>query len=190
MVYDLICKNRTVRKFRQDKAPSQLMLKSFVASAARVASAANLQRLRYFIVTEKSAEQVFPMIKLGGYLPEGQKPTAAQRPTAYIIVLGPRGRSDANLMIDAGIAAEAITLTAAEASVGSCMIRSFSAESVSALVGREDLEPLLVIALGYAAETCRITNVDESGSIRYYINEEGENVVPKYTADELLVGTV
>ena len=186
MIYELLRKNRTIRRFKQNEAPSEAILRSFVESARLTASAANLQRLRYFLITDES-DKIYPMISLGGYLPKEQKPTAAEKPTAYIAVMAPEGAADPNIFIDIGIVAEAITLAAAEAGVGSCMIRSFSKRELNSFIAKEGYFPELLIAFGYAAESAKIIDAGSDGDIKYYKDESGVNVVPKRTVDELII---
>ena len=186
MIYDLLKRNRTIRRFRQDAAPGEETLRSFVSAARLTASAANQQRLRYFLITDRASE-VYPMIGLGGYLPPEEKPTESVRPTAYIAVMAPLGASDPNLFIDIGIAAEAITLAAAEAGVGCCMIRNFSKERLSSFIAKDGYAPELLIALGTPDESAQITDVGSDGNIKYYKDRYGVNTVPKRTVDELLL---
>ena len=86
-VYDAILSRRSIRRFQQK--PVQLdLLKKFV-NAARVApSAANLQPLEYFVVTEKKLlGRVFETLGWAAYIRPRWAPNEDERPMAYIIII-------------------------------------------------------------------------------------------------------
>lgn len=176
---------RTVRRYKSDFAPTREELLSFVDIARISPSAANRQRLLYKIISGKEADAVFSMISLGGYLPEGERPTVDMRPTAYIVILARETEPDTNLAIDIGICAESIVLAACEAGYGSCMIRSFKREEILSLIKEEGLTPHLVIALGKPAEGVRIIPM-KNGDVKYY-REGGCNLVPKRDLCDVVV---
>lgn len=185
MVASLIEKCRSVRRFSRENAPTKEQLKKFASAAVNVASAGNLQRLRFTVITPNEADGIFPLISLGGYLPPEQKPTYEQRPSAYIVIFSKAEKLDANLAIDVGVAAEAISLSVCEAGYASCMIRNFDAAEISAFAESDELYPALVIAIGSPAEEVRI--VEACGSdIKYYRDDKDVHCVPKLSPDELI----
>jgi nitroreductase len=101
-------------------------------------------------------------------------------------MLAPSDAKDANIFIDAGISAEAMMLGFAKRGIFGCMIRSFNKESVSELASADGYEPLMVIALGYPAEEVKVASVAEYG-YKYFRDEEGCHVVPKLSADQLIL---
>ncbi len=109
-----------------------------------------------------------------------------ERPAAYIVIM-----SDSELntdrAIDMGIAAEAILMAATESGYGGCMIRNFSKEKLSVLLGKAPYNPELVIALGKPAETVKLVDVKD-GDTKYYRDENSVHYVPKLTLEELLLG--
>ena len=186
MILDLIKKNRSYRRYDASKAISRDMLVSFVESARFVASAANRQRLRFTIVNNvDDCDEVFSSLKFAGYLKEWAGPTREERPAAYIIVSS-SAELDGLLGIDIGIAAEAITLAAAESSVGACMFRSYDAEVIARFIPEEGQKPQLVISLGYPTERVYITD-SEDGDIKYYRDENDDHAVPKLPLEKLLL---
>jgi len=185
MIASLIDKCRSVRRFLRENVPTKEQLKEFASAAVNVASAGNLQRLRFTVIAHDKADGIFPLISLGGYLPPEKKPTYEQRPSAYIVIFSKVEKLDTNLAIDVGIAAEAISLSVCEAGFASCMIRNFNAEKISALAEECELYPVLVIAIGSPAEEVRI--VEACGSdIKYYRDEKDVHCVPKLSPDELI----
>ena len=186
MIYDIIEKCRSYRRFDQSKKISKETLISFVKSARVTASAANLQKLRYSLFTEKNdLSRVFSTLKFAGYLKDWDGPKEGERPTAYIVI---SSENELNTLtaIDLGIAAEAITLTAAEAGIGSCMFRSYDAKVIGELVGVEGMIPHLVICFGYPSERV-ILEDSKNKDIKYYRDKEDNHVVPKLPLDELIL---
>lgn len=185
-LFESLKNNRTIRRFDKSRSVSDADLEYFIKCASLTASAGNLQRLRYVTVSGKTAEQTFSAVALGGYLPQEQKPTKEVAPTAYIVLATELEAPDANLMIDAGIAAEAITLAASERGIGACMIRNFNKEYFSRLLTEKFPYPVLVIALGYPIEKAKTVDAVIGDSLKYFKNDEGVNVVPKLTLRDLI----
>ena len=186
-MYERALASRTVRRYAQNKIPTHAELLSFVECARVSPSAANRQRIKFAFIEGEKADAAYAGISLGGYLPEDKRPTYEHRPTAYVVFMS-EFDEDTNLAIDVGIYAQTIALAASEAGYGTCMIRSFKREQIIPLTGTEGLFAHLVIAIGEPAESARIETVGDDGSIKYYYDEDGVNVVPKRSLSELIVG--
>ena len=186
-IYDRALASRTVRRYSQDKIPTHAELISFVECARICPSAANRQRIKFAFIEGERADEAYAGISLGGYLPEDKRPTYEHRPTAYIVFMS-ECDEDTNLAIDIGIYAQTIALAASEAGYGTCMIRSFKREHIIPLTNAEGLFAHLVIAIGQPAESARIEDVGTDGSIKYYYDESGVNVVPKRALSDLIIG--
>lgn len=180
-------KNRTIRRFDRSKLITDADIEYFIRCASMVASAGNLQRLRYVAVMAEEAKNAFGKVSLGGYLPPEEKPTADVAPASYIIMTSDSENPDANLLIDAGIAAEAITLSASECGIGACMIRNFDKAYFSSLAEKKFPYPILVIALGYPKEEAKTVDARCGESLKYYKSSENANIVPKLTTEDLIV---
>lgn len=186
MVFELIKKCRSYRRFDNNKPITAEQLKSFVESARYTPSGANRQQLRYSLIVDKEKRDIlFSSIKLAGYLTDWAGPTEDERPTAYIVISSSSDISTV-LAIDLGIASEAIALTAAESGVGACMIRSFNSEAVASVINRDGMKPHMVIALGYPSETV-ILEDSVDGNIKYYRDSEDRHIVPKLPLDTLIL---
>ena len=177
---------RTIRRFDVSRPLSEETVLSILLPVTKVASAANLQRIRYRAVTGKRASELFASVSLGGSLPPEKKPTPDVAPTAYAVMLTEGESPDVNLAIDMGIAAEAIVLTAASMGIGACIIRNFRSEAF-APVSKSAYVPRLVIALGYPAERAETVTVSEGESLRYHKDDDGVNRVPKLPLSALLI---
>lgn len=186
MILELIKKNRSYRRYDSSRPLSRELLTSFVESARYVASGANLQRLRFTVINDKDGcDAVFSSLKFAGYLKDWAGPAVSERPAAYIIISS-KSELDTLLAIDLGIAAEAITLTAAESGVGACMFRSYNSTVIKKFISEEEQEPCLVISFGYPAENVYITDASD-GNIKYYRDENDSHAVPKLPLDELIL---
>ena len=110
-VYDAIKSRRSIRRFQQKPIELEL-LKKFVNAARLAPSAANLQPLEFFIVTEKElCAKVFETIGWAGYIKPKWTPNENKRPAAYIIILNKDSSKDWNIR-DSSLSAENIVLTA------------------------------------------------------------------------------
>lgn len=185
MVYNLIEKCRSYRRFDASKTISRDTLVSFVKSARVTASGANLQKLRYSLFNDKeSMDKIFSCLKFAGYLTDWEGPLPEERPAAYIVISSSK-ELDILTSIDLGIVSEAITLSAAEVGIGSCMFRSYGKAEITSLIGEEN-KPHMVIAFGYPAETVVLED-SVDGNIKYYRDEKDRHIVPKLPLDTLII---
>lgn len=185
---DLVLTNRSYRRFDQKARIPKELLAELVGLARISPSPANLQALKFWLVSdEDECERVFKNVRFGGYYKDWDGPLEGEKPSAYIIILG-----DKNIKpifeIDAGIAAQTMLLGAAEQGFGGCMVKAFKRESLREVLGlAENLEIVLVIALGKPAEISVIEDYDEAKGVEYYRDAEDVHHVPKRTLDELIV---
>ena len=187
MFLDLAKKARTIRRFDVSKSLDKEKLLSVLECVRLVASAGNLQRIRYLTLSGEEAPGAFKKVKLGGYLPDDKKPDVSVAPTAYIILATEREEPDLSLAIDVGISAEAIVLYAAELGIGACIVRNFDKDYFTDLTIKYGYHPFLVIALGYPSETAEIISASGTENLKYFKNEEGINCVPKLDLNELIL---
>lgn len=191
MMEELVRKTRTVRRFQESRSLPVDLLRGLVDLARLGGSARNAQLLKYMLITDaKKREQLFPLLAWAGYLPKWPGPAAGERPTAYIICLLDRALQkgpDTEANFDLGIATQSMLLGAAEQGVYGCRIGAFSPDKVSQLLHLpEHLQPLLVMALGYPAETVVLEEVSADGNIRYWHDEQGHHHVPKRSLEDVL----
>lgn len=183
-VYQLIIKRRSIRRFRPQKVPYELLEKA--VNAGRLApSAGNHQPWEYIIVDdEKLVPKIFSLVRFAGYLDWSPQPE--EMPTSYIAVIIRKERIHATY--DVGLAAENIILTCLEKGVGSCLIRAFNKQKATELL---EVPPgysiQILIALGYPAENPLLEKLKtKDGSIKYWKDEEGVLHVPKRALSNIL----
>lgn len=183
-IYEAVLSRRTIRRFKQKPVDVKL-LKRFV-NAARVApSAANLQPLEYFIISEKKlCARVFETLGWAGYIKPKWTPDESERPTAYIVILV---REDLNKYYkwDVGLSAENIMLVAEEENIGSCILLNINRKKLREILGIPDsLYIDSVIALGYKSETAIMEDMVDS--VEYYRDENKVLHVPKRKITDIL----
>lgn len=188
MIKDLVKRNRSYRRFIEDKPVPPEALVELVSLARLCPSAANLQNLRYCLITSsKERELIFPHLKWANYLRYWDGPVKGERPGAYIIILAPVNTTKFH-HLDAGIAAQTMLLGAVEKDLGGCMLASVDKEKVHSLLNLpEDMEVLLVLALGYPAEQVVIEDVTDPDDIEYWRDDDGCHHVPKRLLKDLIL---
>jgi nitroreductase len=188
MIRDLIFKNRSYRRFYQNKGISMNTLKELVDLARLSPSASNLQPLKYMLSCDKERNaQIFPLLSWAGYLKDWPGPQEGEKPAAYIIILAD---SNINKAIDCdhGIAAQSILLGATEQGLGGCIIGSIKRKELKAVFNiPKHLEILLVIALGVPKEKVVLEKVTSEKNIQYWRDQDQIHHVPKRSLDEIIV---
>jgi len=184
---DLVRRNRSIRRFREDERLNRETLLELVDLARQAGSSMNLQPLKFFLsFTPETNARIFPLVKWAGYLKGWSGPADGERPAAYIIIFGDRTIGDA-FSHDTGIAAQTILLGAVEKGINGCMLGSFTHTEVrDALDIPDHLETQLILALGLPAEKSVLEEVDETGSIRYWRDEHEVLPVPKRPLEDLI----
>jgi nitroreductase len=187
MIYNLIRKNRSCRRFYQDRVITEEKLKNFVELARLSPSTANLQPLKFILSwTPEKNSLIFPCLTWAAYLKDWDGPVEGERPSGYIMILG-----DKNIMSDFscnhGIAAQSIMLGAVESGFGGCIIANIDRKRLgNALKIPDKYDILLVIALGVPKEPVVIDEVKED-DIKYWRDEQDVHHVPKRPLSEIIL---
>ncbi len=183
-VYETILSRRSIRRFQQKPINTEL-LRKFV-NAARVApSAANLQPLEFFILTEKDlCSKIFEKIGWAGYIKPAWKPGENERPTAYIVILV-KDITNKYYPRDVGLASENIVLAAEEEHIGSCILCKIEKEKIQEMLKIPDtLHVDSLIALGYKAEQAVVE--DFKDSVKYWRDKNEVLHVPKRKLEDII----
>ena len=188
MIYDLIKKNRTYRRFEQNYKITQDTLKELINLARLSSSGANLQPLKYILsnAVEKN-NLIFPNLKWAGYFKDWDGPEEGERPSAYIIMLGDKNIST-NYFWDHGIACQSILLGACEKGFGGCMFGSINKKALKEALNISDqLEIILVIALGKPKEVVVLEELKDPKNIKYWRDENEVHHVPKRKLEDIII---
>ena len=137
---ELIIENRSIRTFDESVRFDRETLASFVDCARLSASARNAQTLKFRLVLEKDeTEALLALTRWAGDITDRKLPPDGGHPTAFIVICHDKNVSESMndfSAMDVGIAAQSVTLAAAEAGYGACMIGSFSPEKCALLLFR------------------------------------------------------
>ena len=186
MLYDLVKKARSVRRYDPNKPIAQAEIAELVEAARLTPSAGNLQRLRYLALTDKDDVLALTRgVRWAGYLSDWDGPSENEAPSAYLLLLSPENTGVSP--IDVGIAAETVLLAATEKGYGGCMILNFPKEELTEryrLSGKYRIE--LVMSLGTPAEKVEIEDVKDD-NVRYYRDADGVHHVPKRPLSAVLL---
>lgn len=184
MIHHKIVARRTIRKYVQKAVPREVLSKC--VDAARLSpSGANRQPLKYVIVDDQDLlGEVFGTLRWAGYLPD-YGPRLEERPRAYIVILLDKNiRQDAGH--DAGIAAMSISLVAHDAGLGSCILGAVDRGKLRTILQvPDDLDIVLVVALGYPAEQPVVDEV-RNNDIKYWLDQSGVLHVPKRALKDIV----
>ncbi len=185
-VYDAIRKRRTVRKFTQ-KPISEKDLIQIIDSARLAPYGANLQPLKFLIVTEREMRQrMYPHIKYAGYIPDWN-PDFEECPPVFAVVLNdtsikPTEKSEC----DSGAAIMSMCLAATELGIDSCWLGSVNRTELKELLNIDkSLDITYLLGLGYGAQEGEA--YDSAETIKYSFDDRGNVHVPKRPMGDVLI---
>jgi len=187
MIDDLIRKNRSCRRFYQNRKVDLETLVELVNLARLSPFAANLQPLCYILSTnpEKNVA-IFPCLAWAAYLKDWPGPVEGERPAAYIIILGDTTKAQ-EFGCDHGIACQSILLGARARGLAGCIIGAIKREKLRELLTLPDhYKILLVVALGKPREDIMIESVGPDGDVRYWRDAKGIHHVPKRELEDII----
>jgi nitroreductase len=187
MIEELVRKNRSYRRFHENKSIDKETLQELINLARLSPSAGNLQPLKYVLSnTPEKNNVIFPCLAWAGYLKEWPGPQEGERPAAYIIVLGDTDITR-KFGCGHGIAAQSILLGATERGLNGCIVGSVRRKMLRESLGiPERYQILIVIALGVRKEMVVIEEVKD-GDIKYWRDEKGVHHVPKRSLSEIIL---
>ena len=187
MMRELVAKSRTYRRFHQDQSLPREILVELVETARLIPTAGNKQPLKYAISCDEARNGVvFPTLAWAAYLKDWPGPGEGERPAGYIVIFGDTEISE-HVQWDHAIAAQTICLAAAEKGLGACIIGAVDRTRLkAALAVPSTCEVLLVVALGYPAETVVMDPIKD-GDCKYWRDADGVHHVPKRPMEEILL---
>ena len=187
MLYDLVLKTRSFRRFKEDEPVDIDTLRYLVDLARLGGSARNVQPLKYVLINEPAVnEKIFPLLGWAGYLKEWKGPEKGERPAAYIVcMLDTRLSNEADC--DLGITTQNLLLGASEKGLGGCRIATISPSLRNVLELDDHLNILLVVALGKPVERVSLDEQEPGGDIKYWRDDEKVHHVPKRPLQEVIV---
>jgi len=187
MFVDLVLKNRSYRRFYEDAPVSAETLKELVELARISPFGGNRQTLKFYLSAGEKNAEIFECLGWAGHLEGWAGPEPGERPAAYVVIINDNDLGG-GAEVNAGIAAEAILLGAVEKGLGGCMFGSVERKKLArSLRLAENLEILLVVAIGKPKEVIVIEEVGDDGDIKYWRDAERVHHVPKRKLADILL---
>ncbi len=193
MIKNLILKNRTYRRFKEEINIPEKELFDLIDLARLTPSPRNRQSLKFFISnTTEINNKIFPTLSWAGALPDWKGPSKGERPSAYIIILGdnsifPKVENTYH-DVASGYVAQSILLGAIEKGYGGCTIAAVQRQKLKQeLKLPEHFDILLVLTLGVPNENIIIENMPENGNYNYWRDENQIHHVPKRSLKEIII---
>lgn len=191
IIRELVLKNRSYRGYDHSRHVTLNELMRMVDCARLTASSVNQQPLKYFLANdEETVEKIQGQTYWARALPDMELPHKGKEPTAFIVICQDESIAacTSRFAKDVGIVAQTILLAAVEMGLGGCMIGNFNATSVQeTLELAEDLEPVLIVAIGKPDETVKLVEVGGDGSTNYYRDENDVHYVPKRSLEDVII---
>ena len=176
---------RTYRRFDESRRIPDEVVEDMMHSAYLSSSAMNRQPLRYIYVrTPELVNAIFDITSWGGSLPNGLgRPKIGERPTMFVIVLSVKELESRFTEFDAGLAVSNLTLSAYAHGVGSCILGSVRTDELEKLLKiPEEFNVITAVGFGYPTHKSRVE--DSSESVKYYLDENLDYVVPKRRTED------
>ena len=184
-------KNRSCRGYDESYKVSKETLEELVNLTRFAPASVNIQPMKYYLSwTDEQNAVIQPLTGWARQLPGNNLPYPGHRPTAFIVILHDKNVAPnvARFSKDVGIAAQTIALGAVEKGLNVCMIGNFLPEKVAqALSLPENLEVVLIIAVGKQDEKIVLTEIDEGEDTAYYRDENDVHYVPKRKLKDIIV---
>lgn len=180
---------RSYRKFDEEKEISKEDIDGILSSIKFASCANNRQFLRFISVESKDKVlEIFDNTKWAASLPNGAgRPKEGERPVYFIAILSDKEKKLKFDGVDQGLVISNLTLAAAERGIGSCIIGSVLDEKMREILSYDDRYTCnLVVAFGYPKIESSIKEINLEEDQSYYLDENGNYVVPKYKLDDIV----
>lgn len=187
---ELMMRNRTVRRFEEDREVTIKTLEKLVELTRYCPSGRNAQPLRYVAInTPEERAKVYPLLKWAGYFSDWDGPEPRERPAAYLIQCLDT-KYGKECLCDDGLQLEAITLGMHTLGLGGCIIKAFNAPKLAEVLDIEErFQPRYVLAIGYPVENVKIEEMsgEDDADFKYFRTPDGAHHVPKRPLKELII---
>lgn len=180
---------RSYRKFDEEKEISKEDIDGILSSIKFASCANNRQFLRFISVESKDKVlEIFDNTKWAASLPnDAGRPKEGERPVYFIAILSDKEKKLKFDGVDQGLVISNLTLAAAERGIGSCIIGSVLDEKMREILSYDDRYTCnLVVAFGYPKIESSIKEINLEEDQSYYLDENGNYVVPKYKLDDIV----
>ena len=189
MISDMVKASRSQRSFVPDRKIPHDILVDFCNTARFCPAAMNMQVLKYKIVDDRATVSALLGVTRWASSLDKKLPPEGHGPSAFIVLCHDTTVAERKpiFMIDVGIAAQTIMLSACEMGYGGCIIGSGNEQTLSEVLSLpEHLAPVLLLGLGVPEEEVVLTEAVD-GMTKYYRDENDTHFVPKRPLDEIII---
>lgn len=180
---------RSYRKFDEERELTKEDIDGILSSIKFASCANNRQFLRFISVESKEKVlEIFDNTRWAASLPNGAgRPKEGERPVYFIAILSDKEKKLKFDGVDQGLVISNLTLAAAERGIGSCIIGSVLDDKMREILSYDDRYTCsLVVAFGYPKIDSSIKEINLEEDQSYYLDENGNYVVPKYKLDDIV----
>lgn len=180
---------RSYRKFDEERELTKEDIDGILSSIKFASCANNRQFLRFISVESKEKVlEIFDNTRWAASLPNGAgRPKEGERPVYFIAILSDKEKKLKFDGVDQGLVISNLTLAAAEIGIGSCIIGSIVDDKMREILSYDDRYTCsLVVAFGYPKIDSSIKEINLEEDQSYYLDENGNYVVPKYKLDDIV----
>lgn len=188
MLKDLIIRNRTCRRYHQDRPVPLDTLRELVDLARLAPSGHNRQGLKYILSNKPGLNhRINDCLTWAGYIKGWKSPPEGEKPSAFIVMVRDMGVGPM-LAQDLGFAGMSILLGAAEKGLAGCFLMAVEKKRLSEVLDLGDgYEIQAVIAIGHPKEQIVLEEIGADGDVRYWRDEQGVHHVPKRSLAEIIL---
>jgi nitroreductase len=188
LLKDLIIRNRTCRRFHQERLVPLDTLEELVDLARLAPSGHNRQGLKYVLVNQPAwNDRINDCLTWAGYIKGWKSPPEGEKPSAFIVMLRDVGMGPM-LVQDQGFAGMCILLGAVERGLAGCFLLAVDKKRLSGVLGLGDgYEIEAVVAIGHPKEQIVLEEMGVDGDVRYWRDEQGVHHVPKRGLAEIIL---
>ena len=180
---------RSYRKFDEERELVKEDIDGILSSIKFASCTNNRQFLRFISVESKEKVlEIFDNTRWAASLPnDAGRPKEGERPVYFIAILSDKEKKLKFDGVDQGLVISNLTLAAAERGIGSCIIGSITDDKMREILSYdENYTCSLVLAFGYPKIESSIKEIDLDEDQSYYLDDDGNYVVPKYKLDEIV----
>jgi nitroreductase len=185
MFSELIKKNRTKRIYNGSEVRFSL-LKELIEDCRFSASTINRQDIRYILINDdKTCSDIFRITNL----PSTHKVDAADKPGAFVVMVIEKNLNipESFLYYNVGIATANLTLSATSKGYSCVTLLSTNLKKLADIISLDNTKRAIsVIAVGKSDQKVITEDISE-GDTSYYKNDEKVHIVPKLTANALII---
>lgn len=188
MLKDLVIRNRTCRRFHQERPVSLDTLKELVDLARLAPSGYNRQGLKYILFNQPEwTDRINDCLTWAGYIKGWKSPPEGEKPSAFIVMVRDVGLGPM-LAQDQGFAAMCILLGAVGRGLGGCFLIAVDKTRLRAVLDLGDgYEIEAVVAIGHPKEQIVLEEMGADGDVRYWRDEQGVHHVPKRSLADIIL---